>query len=306
MRRIAGARDQPLLGMARPRRGRDAPIRRRRRGRLRRDSGQAHRSTPVVARGLFRRGTQTSATSCTETPPRLGFTSTRSNGSFDKSQSGADRLEVGLASRPASSPSCALSAVDVLGGARHILRFLADAAHAARRRGGAAERAGADGLAAEQRAKDRRADRDGGAHLRAGGLLALHLHGLLGPAHPILDRRQLRRVLLAHLGERGVARFARFGCRRMRKSRSDSSGADSTLARELLKSSIDCDCAEPPRKVLLPGRVVLRLRGGSRHGRERRAGRRGVFSRSSTVKSASSARSQSTATGAVGDRRDAR
>ena len=48
-------------------------------------------------------GTHTSVTSCTDTPPRFGFTSTRSNGSFDSIPFRGDRLEVGSRSVACSS-----------------------------------------------------------------------------------------------------------------------------------------------------------------------------------------------------------
>ena len=43
------------------------------------------------------------------------------------------------------------------------------------------------------------------------GLRLLHLHRMFGPSDPVLQRRQLRGVLLAHLGERRIAGFTRLG-----------------------------------------------------------------------------------------------
>ena len=47
--------------------------------------------------------------------------------------------------------------------------------------------------------------------LAPGGLLLLHLHRLFGPSDPVLQRRQLRGVLLAHLREGRIAGFTRLG-----------------------------------------------------------------------------------------------
>ena len=65
-------------------------------------------------------------------------------------------------------------------------------------------------LRPEQCAKDRGADGYGGAHLHAGGLLALHLHGLFGLSHPDRESRPASPQYFSRtFRQRGVTRFAR-------------------------------------------------------------------------------------------------
>src|SRR6187431_804976 len=76
VRGIAGAGRQSLLGM------RDRYMH----AMLRLDDVAAPGLDGTVAR-LHQRGTHASDTNCTDTPPRLGFTSTRSSASADRSHS---------------------------------------------------------------------------------------------------------------------------------------------------------------------------------------------------------------------------
>ena len=105
----------------------------------------------------------------------------------------------------------------------------------------------------------------------------------------------LRRVLLAHLrrarrrGPRAPRVAAGCGSRAPIRRRRDDLRARALEELDRLR------LRRPIGEVLLPGRVVLRLRGGAARARTSRRPA-APSSRSSTVKSASSARSQSTAT----------
>ena len=89
-----------------------------------------------------------------------------------------------------------------------VLGFLHRAADASCGGRGTADGAGADRLASEQRADQRRADRDRRLQLLTGGLLAFALHRLLRAPQLLVERRLLRRVFLPQPLERLVARFA--------------------------------------------------------------------------------------------------
>ena len=86
-------------------------------------------------------------------------------------------------------------------------------------------------------------------------------------------------------------------CRRIRKSRSDSSGADNNVARLLLNNSIDCVCAAHRAKSFCQVEKFFGFVAGEGSGANV-APAGAVFDRSLTLKSAGSASSQFTATAA--------